>query len=330
MKETDAKCRLCGDKGVVHGEFNPATGDTWPCPMCQPKAELSPAQRKELAGQLSASLAALPNVERTPEALLAWLEIDNTIVELTSMHAEAEERLAELRAMQPSVAEPVAWAGLVEDAALERDTIAAEIQKYMQAEVAKVDGIARFRHFMDRMVDGSKAEAKRAAARHKSWESRKASLDGFIMHALDNISKTRVESAANRLRIQNNPESVEITAPAAIGDEFVEVELRCTLADYKRLDHVLDVFSEMHGKLNEPLVFKRGQQTFKLSAIGAAIKETVKQPCDRCKGTALEPGEKAAVALGGPEMVACRPCLGTGKKRFAGARLTRSRHLRVE
>lgn len=260
--------------------------------------ELSPAERKELAGQLSASLAALPNVERTPEQLMRWLDLDQTIVELTAMHAEAEERISELWETDLTGR----W-DLRDEALAERDTIAAEIQKYMQAEVAKVDGIARFRHFLGRMVDGAKAEKERTAARHKSWESRKASLDGFIMSAMDTMQKTRVETAANRLRIQNNLESVEVTDASQIGDEFVEVEVRMTLAAFKALD-------------KEQIAFmKRGPQTFKLAAIGAAIKETVKQPCEKC---------------GGKDSADCVPCLGTGKKRFPGARLVRGRHLRCE
>jgi hypothetical protein len=116
------------------------------------------------------------------------------------------------------------------------------------------------------------------------------------------MQKTYVETAANRLRIQNNPESVEVTDPSQIGDEFVEVELRCTLATYKAM-------------VDELADFKRGPQTFKLSAIGAAIKETVKQPCDKCLGVL-------------PQAEFCIRCLGTGFKRFYGARLVRGRHLR--
>ena len=276
--------------------------------------ELNPEQRKELAGQLSASLAALPNVERTPDALMTWLELDYTIVELFQMHAEAEERLAELVAAQgpvPLLAE--AEYAAIEEATVERDTIAAEIQRYMAAEVAKVDRIARFRHFLGRMVDGSKEEAKRAAARHKSWESRKSSLDGFILGAMDAMQKTRVETAANRLRIQNNPESVEVTDPSQIGDEFVEVELRCTLEDFKRIQLEMDQLPSL----------KRGQQTFRLAAIAAAIKETVKQPCGKCVNGMVN-------AVDGGDPVYCVPCMGTGFKRFPGARLVRGRHLRVE
>ncbi len=283
---------------------------------------LTPEQRKELAGQLSASLGNLPDVERTPTQLLSWLQIDETIVELMSMHAEAEERIAELTATQGTATfQEFAEREDVQSAVIERDAIAAEIQLYMRQEVAKVDGIARFRHFLGRMVDGSKEEAKRAAARHKSWENRKASLDGFIMFTLDAMGKTRVETASNRLRIQNNPESVEVTDPAAIGDEFVEVQLTCTLATYKSM---LKDFGP-----NAEVRFKRGPQTFKLAAIGAAIKETVKQPCEKCGGQ----GKIHFSEMGGDgpgQSQNCGPCLGTGFKRFLGAKMTRGRHLRVE
>lgn len=285
---------------------------------------LNPAERAELALRLSGDLAALPNVERTPQQLIEWLQIDNTIVELIAMHQEAEERLSELIA--PSTITEAAVQS-IEEATLERETIAAEIQKYMQAEVAKVNGIARFRNFLNRMVDASKAEKGRAADRHKSWENRKASLDGFILSAMDVMGKTRVETAANRLRIQNNPESVEITDPSKIGDEFVEVELRIPLKEYKV---VIKEFPE---------IFKRGPnrsqwpQSFKVSAIAAAIKETQKQPCEKCGGnggvdkspvTFDEPAQEPA------EWHPCAPCLGTGFKRFPGARLVKGRHVRCE
>lgn len=263
--------------------------------------------------------------ERTPDQLLTWLEIDRTIVELIAMHQEAEERLAELTAGPVPFLKDAEYQS-IEDATLERDTIAKEIQVYMRAEVAKVDGIARFRHFLNRMVDASKGEKDRAAARHKSWENRKASLDGFILSAMDVMGKTRVETAANRLRIQNNPESVEITDPVRIGDELVEVELRCTLATYKAI-------AVWMGKTAADRDLKRGTQSFRLSAIAAAIKETQKQPCEKCGGkggvdkspvTFDEPAQEPA------EWHPCASCLGTGFKRFPGARLVRGRHVRCE
>ncbi len=65
-----------------------------------------------------------------------------------------------------------------------------------------------------------------------------------------------------------------------------------------------------------------------MRAIGAAIKETVKQPCEKCSCTGRVATQKPTAESPNTEIFVA--CLGTGFRRFPGARLVRSRHVRCE
>lgn len=255
--------------------------------------ELSPEQRKLAAQQYSEALA----VElRKPEPLPALFSLLANVEELRSYREQAVEEGAppdELAAIDKS------------------------IDEILSAEVVgrKADGIAGTLHSWEDLA----AQAKRAeevAARHrKHWESRIEWLKDRTLNAMQTHGVTKIETAANRIRVQKNGSLAPLEVnPEAIPLEYIRATVTMSRVD---LDGLPTVYADK---------MKYVSQEPDNARIRAALAQRV--PCPECKGTGETYQGQTEGFIG-----QCPRC--EGKRTIAnnviGARLLdRASHLRVE
>ena len=113
-----------------------------------------------------------------------------------------------------------------------------QIVKYFEAEVRKVDGIARYIHHAKAQAAAAKFEADRLMGWARRWENRLERVKAATIEALHAVGSKKLESAENRLRLQKNPASVDVYDVAALPQQFLTVNVRMPLAQW--LDLVRD------------------------------------------------------------------------------------------
>jgi hypothetical protein len=109
-----------------------------------------------------------------------------------SLH-DIESGLAELLAAREEATEP--------EEQLQCDLA---IAAYCQAEVAKVDGIARYARLCKEQHEIAKAEAERLKARAAAWDGRRKRLLDFVKNIMQLTGRRRIEGKLNTLILKAN------------------------------------------------------------------------------------------------------------------------------
>lgn len=198
----------------------------------------------------------------------------------------------------------------------ESAAIAVQIQRYLGAEVAKVDSYHGFIRNAQGLVAQIKAEEERLRRSRTAWEGVIERVKAGAVYAMGLIGKKRLEgSRGRRLRLQANPVSVEVTDATAVPDEFLRVTAEMSVHTWQEINRQI-LFK---GALNQ-----KGTAEVSLSRIKAFIEAGM--VCPECKGSADCTGTA-------DDGIKCPRCEGSGKVpgHVPGARLVKDRqHLRVE
>lgn len=86
----------------------------------------------------------------------------------------------------------------------ERKVVDEQIEKYVAAELAKVDNIRGYLRHCEVMAAAAKEEQERQRRRADLWERKRDRIKAFCVKALQNAGKTKVEGKTGVLRIQKN------------------------------------------------------------------------------------------------------------------------------
>lgn len=103
-----------------------------------------------------------------------------------------------------------------------RATVEAEIDRYIAAELSKVDNIRGYLRHCEMMAGAARQEADRQASRARRWESRIDRITSSCVKALRDAGKTKVEGRTGILRAQKNGGklALEITDEKQLPTEY--------------------------------------------------------------------------------------------------------------
>ena len=192
-----------------------------------------------------------------------------------------------------------------EEAATPEEAAAADaaIAAYLDAEVAKVDGIARAVRQWNAMAAADRAEASRLRERSAALEARVARLKEFVRSAMERRGVRRIEGKLSTIRIQGagGKQGVDVHDAALLPDELCEVSITATVRDWGTLEW---------ARLK---CFKIGERVPKLSAIADALA----RPCPDCAGSKDDPNDEVHARF----KDSCPSCGGSGHAGVPGARL---------
>jgi hypothetical protein len=181
------------------------------------------------------------------------------------------------------------------------------ISAYLEAEVAKVDGIARAVRQWQAMAAADKAEASRLRDRSAALEGRVARLKEFVRFAMEKRGVRRIEGKLSTLRLQaaGGKQGVEISNEALLPDEYCWVTVKFSGAWWSsHREHLLDIGAEIASESREPNK--------------SAIAEALLQPCPTCGGRTVVRYEDTPDPDNPP---VCSTCGGSGKQGVPGASL---------
>lgn len=200
-----------------------------------------------------------------------------------------------------------------------------EIQKWVAAELRKVDGVVSFIRETDARADIAEAEAKRLTDRAKVWRAKGQRVKDAALQAMQDHGITKpLHGNSSTLRIQKNG-----------GLQKIETDMAILGIDYRTFRITLPGF--MHERLMAllPEEWKVGLVNMTandpdLDLIRAALKQRVKCPeCDRGR---ISAAEKVSLQYAEVNFTDCPRCEGSGTipNSVPGARLVpRGEHLRI-
>lgn len=79
-----------------------------------------------------------------------------------------------------------------------------EIQRYVDAEIRKVDGVARAIRAAYSFAEEARFERERLEAREKAWTARAERIKAAALYAMQAAGVKVIETATNKLRLQKN------------------------------------------------------------------------------------------------------------------------------
>lgn len=140
-----------------------------------------------------------------------------------------------------------------EAGAEESAAISEQLTEYVQAEIAKVDGIRSYLRHCDLMASAAKQEAELQTVRAKSWEQRSKALKSFCIYALGAAGKKFVEGRTGKLMVKANGGKRElvITSEGEIPDTY-KFQVISYQIDKYLLRHDLENGAEISGAHLEP------------------------------------------------------------------------------
>lgn len=102
----------------------------------------------------------------------------------------------------------------------DRAAAQAEIESYLQAEVAKVDSVANYLAMCEGLQAADKAEIDRLKARVATWESRENRVRSYVQMVMEKLGTKKLEGRLSTFQLRQSPPSVIITEESAIPEEF--------------------------------------------------------------------------------------------------------------
>ena len=203
----------------------------------------------------------------------------------------------------------------------ERSVAIAELERYVAAEVKKVDAVrAVIRHCEREEAEALAAkkmalqEAELQSGRAQVFASRRDRIKRMVMAAMEFMGVRKLEGRTGRLRVQANggKQALTITDRSLIPAEYEDVVVRMPARIWVR---------------HSPPEFSTAAKTVEVAT--DRIRKTLETPCAVCDGRAVvDAGQDAD---GQPVVKGCDACAGTGRMLVPGARLEpRGEQLRVE
>ncbi len=190
-----------------------------------------------------------------------------------------------------------------------------EIQKYVEAEIKKVDRIRNFLRHCDLMADAAKFEADAMRRRGQQWEERGRRLKELCITAMNARGQKRLEGQSGTLRIQ-----------AAGGKRALKITRDDLVPNQYRVATIVANYSMARTLPLEDICASGG--SVKWSSDTEAIRKAMDTPCQSCKGS----GGSITMSTIGTfiKQDPCEDCRGTGYTVVAGCCLEpRKESLRV-
>jgi hypothetical protein len=176
------------------------------------------------------------------------------------------------------------------------EAINSQIERYLRAEIAKVDGIAALLREFEARQQIAKDEAKRILERSKMWGERHDRLESMVLDVMLQTGQKRLDGRDSTFRLQRNPASVDVRQPDLLPTQYKRVEVTMPLNVWEALKNELLIAEDADLR-----TLGRQLHEAKCSdpeAMRSVILEELK--CKSCKGSGKVKTEK------------CSACDGTG------------------
>ena len=194
-----------------------------------PTDDLSPESRKQLASELSGKLAeALTEPITTPMSLY---HIEAEMAELGELYQEALADGAEADAL----------------------AIQGQLQRYVAAEVQKVDNCAGFIRYAKDMGERIAAEEDRLAKARRAWERITDGVKAMVLGVMQQTQQRKLQGKFSRFRIQkNSQDAVVIDDPAKVPPEFLRVTVTTNLEAWLNFQEMFPLDAKIMTQLGTP------------------------------------------------------------------------------
>ncbi len=226
---------------------------------------------------------------------------------------DIEQSVAQLMALldDPDIAED------------ERAVAIAELERWVCAEVKKVDAIRAVLRNCDQReaealaaVADARQELERQRARAAVFANRRDRIKAMVMAAMGAMGLRKIEGKTGRLRIQANggKQALKITNELLVTDEYRVFSFRLAAPVWYRLQRILGFGIE----IDSAPILRAMLATATPSIDEAKVRAALESKCPICEAM----GDIASN---------CSDCNGTGKQSVPGAELeAKGEHLRVE
>ncbi len=176
-----------------------------------------------------------------------------------SLHRIEDELMQLIQAREDAAAE-----GLMPE---ELKVFDAEIDRYVAAEVRKVDGIAHAINGALAFAAEAQREADRLADRAKAWKARADRIKAATLYAMQMHGVRVLETSTNRLRVQANGGVAPLEVNAEVlSPEYLDVMVKMPVSEAIRLELTFNASWPSQERIREAL--KRGE-----NVIGAKLGE---------------------------------------------------------
>lgn len=101
-----------------------------------------------------------------------------------------------------------------------REQAELDIQRYLEASVRKVDGVANYLSLCEGQQATTKAEIKRLEERAAAWEAREERVRKYVQDVMEKAGEKKLEGQTNTFLLRAAPASVVILDEAEIPAEF--------------------------------------------------------------------------------------------------------------
>lgn len=203
----------------------------------------------------------------------------------------------------------------------EKAAARAELERWTQEEVCKVDRVRNFLRHCQVMSDAAKFESDAMRRRGQQWEERGKRMKEIIIAAMQARGVKRLEGQSGVLRTQSagGKQALVITNESLIPEEMCDTTVTFQTRTWQRIIErlELDVQEEIARKC-------------KMARLpnNEAIRKALETPCAACGGSGIMGHIYSGEAS---ENVPCAECNGTGRSLVPGAEFApRGVSLRVE
>ena len=207
----------------------------------------------------------------------------------------------------------------------EKQAARAEIERWAEAEVAKVDRVRAFLRHCKVMEDAAKFEAMTMKSRGERWGERAKRLKEICMAVMDRRGVKRLEGQSGVLRIQVNGGKValKITNEGLVPEEYVGYHGYISSTAWRILRSLISANAwDLWSGRQDVQMERRPMQE--------AMRKILETKCPKCEGMKMfsEIGPFVPDPNGA---IPCEDCGGTGHMLVPGAELEeRGQQLRVE
>jgi hypothetical protein len=204
----------------------------------------------------------------------------------------------------------------------EKQAARGELERWAEAEVAKVDKVRGFLKHCTLMASAAYAESKVMAERQAMWEGRARRLKEICLAVMDARGVKRLEGQSGVLRIQANggKQALKITNEGLVPDEYCETTVTFRTPQWNQVVRSLSPAAQQNVAANCRIV---------RAPKGEAIRAALDATCKACGGSG---GAVTTSTIGTfIRQNPCANCNGTGHGIVPGAELAeRGQQLRVE
>ena len=115
----------------------------------------------------------------------------------------------------------------------DRIVLEQEMERYLDAEVAKVDNIDGYIRFCESQAQLAAAEAKRQAERKARFEARAERIENYVLCTMESRGRERLNGSTVSFSLAKCPPSVCVTDQAKLPAEFIRETVTITTAPDK-------------------------------------------------------------------------------------------------